>query len=454
MKMPIRCLVFALGFFPLIVEAAEVGTAKIDITPGFPIRLHGYSSRSQEATKIETRLWAKAVAIGPAVIVSVDNLGVPDAVVSDVLARVRAEAPEVTRERFAVCSTHTHSAPVLLGAAANIFGKPLPPDQQAHIERYTRELADSLVKVVLEALADRKPATLAWGQGSVGFAINRRVLKDGKWTGFGEVPDGPVDHSLPIVRAVDARGNLRAVIVDYACHCTTLDPKDNAICADWAGFAQDAIEAAHPGAVALTVIGCGADANPRGRTGLAVAQKHGKSLADEVERLLRDPLKPLDGPPTGRFERISLPFDHVPTRDELQALIKGKDGAAAYNARTMLDRLDRGETLPDALPYPIQTWAFGDRLCLVFLGGEVVVDYALRLKTELDPSRLMVISYANDVPCYIASERILNEGGYEATGAMFYYGRPSRLKPGVEDLIISAVRSMTPATFRAAKPTD
>ena len=50
---------------------------------------------------------------------------------------------------------------------------------------------------------------------------------------------------------------------------------------------------------------------------------------------------------------------------------------------------------------------------MVFLPGEVVVDYVLRLKKEFDPARLWVTAYANDEPCYIPSERILKEGGYE-----------------------------------------
>ena len=59
-------------------------------------------------------------------------------------------------------------------------------------------------KVALAALAARSPASLAWGQGQVGFAANRRVLKDGRWINFGVNPNGPVDHSLPVLRATDA----------------------------------------------------------------------------------------------------------------------------------------------------------------------------------------------------------------------------------------------------------
>ena len=120
----------------------------------------------------------------------------------------------------------------------------IPDDQLAKLDRYSRELTDKLEEVALAALRDRKAATLSWSSGSVGFAINRRVLKDGRWTGFGEVPDGPIDHDLPVLKAVGADGSIRAILFEYACHCTTLDPRDNTICADWMGFCHDEIERA------------------------------------------------------------------------------------------------------------------------------------------------------------------------------------------------------------------
>jgi len=76
------------------------------------------------------------------------------------------------------------------------------------------------------------------------------------------------------------------------------------------------------------------------------------------------------------------------------------------------------------------------------------VDYALRLKRELDVARLAVVAYANDAPCYIPSERVLKEGGYEGEGAMIYYDRPHRLAPGLEQKIIDAVRTQLPADWQ------
>jgi hypothetical protein len=38
--------------------------------------------------------------------------------------------------------------------------------------------------------------------------------------------------------------------------------------------------------------------------------------------------------------------------------------------------------LPDRYAYPIQVWQFGRGFKLIAMGGEVVVDYSLRLKRE------------------------------------------------------------------------
>jgi hypothetical protein len=435
---------------PPLPGPVPVGVAVVDITPSYPVRLTGYGSRKTESEGVENRLKAKALAIGsddqgPCVLVAVDNCGVPAKVIDEVAKRLET-ALKLPRERFTVCSTHIHTGPALGGALAFMFGGPVAADQQARIDRYTRELTDSIEAVARKALAARAEGRLAWAEGSVAFAANRRVLKDGKWTGFGVNPAGPTDRRLPVLTVTDSAGKLQAVLLGYACHCTTLGGEFNKLCGDWAGYACEAIERDHPGATAIVIIGCGADANPEPRRDLTDAKTHGAAVAAEFARLLKGTWTPLPGRIVTSFRRIDLPFGPRPTRAELQKKVN-QHGADAYLASTFLQQLDRGEALPASVPYPVQTWCFGDALAMTFLGGEVVVDYALRLYRECDAKRLWVSAYSNDVPCYIASRRILQEGGYEADSSMIYYGRPTRLAPEVEDLIISTVHDLLPDTF-------
>jgi hypothetical protein len=428
-------------------EPVPVGVAQIDITPTTPIRLAGYGSRKTESEGVAGRLRAKALAIGadgdpgPVLLLTVENCGVPAAMTDEVARRLEGK---VARARLAVCSSHTHTGPCLSNVLPYIFGAPIPADQMERITAYSRELVDKLTSAALAALADRKPGRLAWGRGRARFAANRRVLKDGKWTGFGVNPDGPVDHTLPLLRVTGEDGSLRAVFLSYACHCTTLDGNFNQVHGDWIGSAQEAIERDHPGALALLAVGCGGDANPEPRTKLEHVRQHGEAIAAEVTRLLEaGDLKPLPGEVRAGRATIKLPFAELPSRDELARRAE-RPGAEGLHAKDMLARLGRGESPPRDLDYVLQAWRFGDDLAIVFLAGEVVVDYAIRLNRELNASRLWVIAYANDVPCYIASKRILEEGGYEADLSMIYYGHPTRLAPEAEDRIVEAVRGLLP----------
>src|SRR5258705_7614124 len=80
----------------------------------------------------------------------------------------------VRRERFVLCSSHSHATPCLDGALVNMFGYKLPDEQIAAIKKYTAELVEKLEKVCVEAVGDRKPAKLMWGEGEAKVAVNRR----------------------------------------------------------------------------------------------------------------------------------------------------------------------------------------------------------------------------------------------------------------------------------------
>ena len=429
----------------------EVGVAQIDITPDYPIRLNGYGSRRTESEGIVQRIWAKALAIGsdddgPVVMVTVENCGLPDEFTEEVSDRVEHKAG-IPRENFVACFTHTHSAPCLTNAASFIFSADISPEQQATIDRYTRQLANWMETVAMEALTRRKPGRLAWNIGQLSFAKNRRT------------EGGPVDHALPVMQILNADNTLRAVWASYACHCTTLGGSDNHICGDWAGFAQEAIQNAHPNVTALITIGCGADANPESRmqpmpegkqevfeTRLAYAKEHGHALAQEVAHQLERDAITITNVPVGIFERVNLPFDKLPTREEWEARA-AQGGAPGYHAKKHLEMLQNGQSIKTEISYPIQAWTFGDELVVLFLASEVVVDFSLRLKREFDATRLWVGAYANAFPGYIPSERVLAEGGYEGGGAMIYFGQPTRFAPGVEQLVIDTVHQVLPTEY-------
>lgn len=431
-------------------EWTQVGIAKFDITPSHPVVLAGYGGRTGEFEGVDQPLWARAMAIGeqnPVLVISVDNCGVPGAVVEEVAESLRERAG-IARERMVICSTHTHNAPSLTGYARILWAERMTDDQQMRMDRYTLWLRDRLVELGLRALEERQPAQLTWALGKLEFGGNRRVLSGGQWQGFGFQLDGPVDHSFPILVASSKQGKTIGIWANYACHCTTVG-SGNRIGGDWAGFANEFIERNNPGAISLVTIGCGADVGPQPSGSMEIAQQHGESLAQEVQRLLDAPRVPLPSEIETSFRRIGLPFAEPPSLEYFQktATLQNFHGV---HARSMLSISKTQGKLPQQIGYPISCWRFGDELCMVFLAGEVCVDYAVRLKTELDWKRVWIHGWSHDVPCYIPSRRILAEGGYEADFSQIYYGHPTRFAPEVEDLIVSEVKHQAGPRFHAS----
>lgn len=420
----------------------QVGIAREDLTPDYPVPLSGYGGRTNLSEGVEQKIWAKALAFNPgsdeiAVLITVDNCGVPFHVRREVLNRLRSTLP-IKRERFAILSSHTHSAPMLKGVLENLFSRDLTKAERAAVDRYTEDLTKALVTVTEQAVSKAVDARVEWGVGEARMAENRRL------------GSGPTDDDVPVMRVTDSSGKVLAILANYACHCTAISGRFHRICGDWAGYTQEFLEQRFPGSTAMVSIGCAGDQRPAARFGLEYAKSNGRIIADAVANAISGELNELKLAPRCDVEELSLPLESPRSRADWEKLAKSSNRSFAYPAQKNLLRLDRGESLQNEVPYMVQSWGFGDDLLMVFLPGEVVVDYAVRLKDRYETGRTWVNAYANDVPCYIPSERILREGGYEGETAMRYYDRPERFAAGIEERILTAVYKTVPASFEAS----
>jgi hypothetical protein len=423
----------------------KVGTATVKITPEKPMWMGGYASRTKPADGTLLDLWAKVLAVetadgGRAVLVSCDLCGICNPLADEIVGQIQSRCG-LTRSRIMLTNSHTHSGPVLVGDTFDIY--PMDAEQPALIAEYSAQLTRKIVEATAEACSRLQPAALQAGEGQVGFAVNRRNNKEktlAEAFARGEKPKGPVDHSVPVLAARDTAGRLRAVAFGYACHNTTLGLQQ--WCGDYAGYAQAGVEKRFPTAVALFHMGCGADQNPLPRRTVELCQRYGGQLATAVERVVDRPMRPLAGRLRTAMTILDLPYGEQPTAAELKE-IANKPGKVTYRhrwARSLLKQLESGKPFAKSYPFPVQAWKLGDQLWVV-LGGESVVDYSLLLKKRYG-SGTWVTSYANDVPCYIPSRRVWEEGGYEA-GAFDVCGMPaSRWCPDIETRILNCVAKL------------
>ena len=443
---------FAIVLLPCPARAAgwRAGVATQKITPEQPMWMAGYGSRNHPATGLLNDLWAKALAIEDeqgtrAVIVTLDLVGIGRDL-ADPIGAALAEKYHLSRSHVALCSSHTHSGPVVGHALRSLHYDLVDSEQQQRIDAYATQLKQTLVDVVGRAIQSLAPADFSWGHGTATFAVNRRANKEPdapRLRAEGKL-QGPFDHDVPVLKIANASGSLVAVLFGYACHATVLDGYDWS--SDYPGFAQTELEKHHLGCTALIFAGCGGDQNPLPRRKVELAQQYGRDLAAAVDEVLRQKLESISGRLTVGWAEIPLDLANVPTKDEIEKDAASPDRFIAARAKLYLARLAAGQPIPATYLYPIQVWRLGSKLSLVMLGGEVVVDYALRLKQEL-PATTWVAGYSNDVMAYIPSRRVLIEGGYEGAGAMVYYSLPSPWAPTVEAKIVDGVH----AVFSGAK---
>jgi hypothetical protein len=418
----------------------KAGAASVDITPQSSLWMAGFARRTQPSQGVALPLHGKALALqsggGPAsVLVTVDLLGVT-ARSTNIIAAEAQRRFGIPRANLLFNASHTHCGPVVDEQLSVAYD--LSAEQWDAIRAYTAGLESQLVTLIGDAVSRLRPARLAYGVGAAQFAANRRVAF---------TPDGPVDRSVPVLR-VDAGGaNPLAVVFGYACHNTTLGDTFVQYHGDYAGVAQAAIEKRHPGVTALFVAGCGADANPRPRGTLEHVQAHGEELAAAVERVLPD-AGPFPAALRTAYGTVDLPFVDDTAREQWRSKLKIDEVYLWRHAALMDAARARDGRLPAAQPQPVQVWRFGSAPrgpTLVALGGEVVVDYALRLAREYPEDRIWPAGYSNDVFGYVPSLRVLQEGGYEGADAMIYYGRPGPFTPAVEELIFTEVRRLMKA---------
>lgn len=424
----------------------KAGIGRVVITPEKNLWMAGYASRTAPADGKIHDLYAKTLALEDetgtrSVLITTDLLGLPRTLVSNLAAQARAEF-YLPRERLLVTFSHTHCGPVLSGdQLVDMYG--LDAEQQHLVDEYTARLPALLLQSVREALADLEPAQIGWGIGQATFAMNRRQYSTNGVVG-GINPIGPVDHDVPVLKVSRPDGTIKALVHGYACHNTTLSFQK--YCGDYAGFSQAYLEQRLPGTLALFVTGCGADANPHPRRSLELAEQYGEELGLAVLQVLRQTLTPVHGPIAAGFAEIPLQFSAPPDRAALEAQLTSANIYEQRRARRLLQRLDREGALPRDYPYAVQFWRFGSGLQMPALAGEVVADYALRLKHELGRQNTWVVGYANDFVAYIPSLRVLREGGYEGGGSMVYFGHHGPWAPSIEEDIMKAVRGLAEKT--------
>jgi hypothetical protein len=173
-----------LTFLATLVQAAtspstaswRVGTGREIITPPAGVWMTGYAARSHPAEGTAQDLWVKALAFADptgqrGVLITLDLCGITQEITARVCAQLEKKH-QLPRAAVMINVSHTHCSPWFEGSIIGL--RILPADGLAKAEAYRRDLEQKIVRAADYALSHLVPATIAWGEDSASFGVNRR----------------------------------------------------------------------------------------------------------------------------------------------------------------------------------------------------------------------------------------------------------------------------------------
>lgn len=424
--------------------AWRAGTAERSITPNEPMWMAGFSFRDGPSEGVERDLTATALALedangNRAVILSVELLfvtdGIRDQLIEDRLSRV-----DLAPDELLINATHTHGGPEYRDLKLDMYADQ-PAAYRERADRYCDRLVEQLGAAVEDALEDLAPARLAYDHARAGFAMCRRRPTH---EGIAHVPnpDGPVDHDVQVL-TVRSDGDIRAILFGYACHTTAVIRCDGwmQFNGDWAGLARAELADSYPDATTMFVQGCAGDQNPYPRGSRALADLHGRTIANAVEVAVDTSRHAVDGPLRTNYGEQPIALQEPPDRQTLETLAESDDRVDRVRGQRLLTELDDKGTIDTCRHLPVHGIGIGDDLVFLGLGGEVLVEYARTLRREYD-GPCWVTGYTNSDFTYVPTAQALYEGGYEADVAFRNAALPGPPRPSIEDRVRRRSRTM------------
>jgi hypothetical protein len=392
----------ALLLYHADTDAAQLraGMASTDITPAKPVRMHGYESRKDLSTGVHDPLSARVVAFESGtnrlILVSTDVLGFYDGTADDFTETI-CKKYKLTPGQLFLCAIHTHSAPTL-----TLSKNALHPNNL----EYTTTLRDKLVEAVGRALDDLEPVAVGAGVGHCPIGANRRQLVFDKLGNseirLGRNPYGPTDKEVLALK-VARDGNTMALLFDYATHATSLGPRNYLVSGDVMGLAEQFVEKIYANKlIAPAFTGASGDIDPWFRVLPEFDQTDGwipepvllgTFLGEEVVRVSQQ-----INPQTSDVEiKTAFAALQLPGKDEGTAEVTPNHPTANFN---------------------VTVAKLGD-IAFVGLGGEVLTEIGMAIKTASPFEHTFVITHCNGAAGYLPAADAYIEGGYEVKSSSF-----------------------------------
>lgn len=343
--------------------------------------------------------------------------------------------------RLMFCLSHTHSAP---SVSKQDDSKP----GGQFIAPYLDQLRDSAIHAAQNALSTATSGTLTWHYGKCSLAANRDlfVASENKYA-VGFNPEKPADDTLLVGRVTDEQGRVTGIIVNYACHPTTLAWDNRKISPDYIGSMRELVESTVQ-APCLFLQGASGELAPAeqyvGDT--ALADKYGCLLGYTVLATLEAMLPPKTElrfsnvvessaalaiwkqtalqPPGALFAEqyeAALPLKQLPSLAEIEKQY------SECEDRVLKERLWRKRAIRkavgdgDTAKIPLWVWRLGDSF-LIGHPGEAYSVFQQELRSKLSPGAVAVMNLTNGTIGYLPPRELYDKNIYQVWHSAFAEG--------------------------------
>lgn len=353
--------------------------------------------------------------------------------------------------------SHSHGAPFTDPALSDAPGGDLIP-------RYRSELIAACLKIARTAQASMAPSILSWGVGTCGLAYDRDlVLPDTGEVICGVNPLIKADDTLIVGRVTDRSGSIRATLVHYAAHPTSLGGGNRLISPDYIGAMRELVERDTGEAVCVFLHGADGELTPRRsfEDDVEAADQNGRELGYAALSVLAGLFRPGEhmvfdkrlesGATLGlwRFEKqlpdplIEAKVDHVtlklgpmPTIEECR--LEFDDAPAGFEKERAQRRLALRAKVGAGPEYdlPIYVWRLG-RSFLVGAPVEFYSDVQIALRERFPDSTVVVLDVCNGFLSYLPRAEDYARNSYPVRISLFEEGSMERARDKAAKIITS-----------------
>ena len=459
-----------------------------DITPsvGTYHRMWGAAAHDR-STGVHRPLRASALVIAdadsataepPLIVVALDHCLLRDPDMRSLRTLVTKQC-QLADDRLLITFSHTHAAGLMETNREDLPGGD-------RIAPYLEQMGQRVADLVAQVLIELTPAVITCGTAHCDLAAHRDMYDhDSQQWVCGFHPEGVVDDQAWVARVTDANGKALAVLVNYACHPTTLAWDNTLVSPDFPGAMREVVET-HVGAPCVFLQGASGDIGPRhGFVGdVDVADANGRQLGFAVLSALESLPPPrthfqyvgpvVSGATIGVWEHrdwdaeqlqlasrfrtrqwtLDLPYrPGLPTVDAIQQersqwesrereALDADDPQRAQHCRAMIERQDRSliklRDLPTGATFPfvVTVYQLGS-LVWVLIEGEPYQLLQRTLRQRFPSMSICVVTLVNGSRCsYLPTRDIYDSGIYQETIAVLAAGCLESLTDSIAECLM------------------